>query len=448
MGRLVGKKSKSGPMTKSKWRLGLQAGWEVRGNELWLIPPSGGAYVPPAEDIYNALVERRPTEIWVPTSVDGLRASRYPLTPTLVIKENTEGVPSYSVSASSRGMALDIALHDLERGHTIADGVWYPIEPRANAEVSELLRGTGADIGPARSLKAFLAIRKAAATGGPVEDRMAGKVISPLVFAPQSGHEPVGINAKLYPYQLMGWRWLKFLLSEDLGGLLADEMGLGKTLQIIGALSDSGGAPLRPALIIAPGSLLENWRREIDKFAPHLNVLKHHGPLRTGRPAVLLDHDVVITSYDSAVGDNSLLNMVRWKVIILDEAQYIRNPNAQRTRAVKRLQRDAGLAVTGTPIENRLLDMWSIMDFVLPGYLGDAKSFETNFPDDVDSAAQLEPLVSPLMLRRRIADVAQDLPPRIDIPQMIELHKMKPLPTTLSETASMLNMALLQRWSL
>ena len=316
-------------------------------------------------------------------------------------------------------MELEIA--DLERGYRIADGVWHPVEPAASQEVLELLRSTGASIGPARSLRAFLAVRKAATEGCAVDDQMADDAISPLTFAPTADDIPTDVDAKLYPYQLAGWRWLKFLLAEGIGGLLADEMGLGKTLQVIAVLSDSGAGPLRPALVVAPGSLLENWRREIAKFAPHLRVLKHHGPMRTGRPAEMQAYDVVITSYDNAVGDNSLLNMIHWKVVILDEAQFIRNPNAQRTKAVKRLHRDAGLAMTGTPVENRLLDLWSIMDFVLPGYLGDAKTFETQFLDDMDGAARLEPLVSPLMLRRRVAEVAKDLPPRIDIPQVLEL---------------------------
>jgi SNF2 family DNA or RNA helicase len=285
------------------------------------------------------------------------------------------------------------------------------------------MRRTGIRPGPARSLKAFLAARRAAADGGLVEDRIGDKSIPPLVFAPAADDVPAGISVPLYCYQLSGWRWLKFLLSEGIGGLLADEMGLGKTLQIISALSDSGGESLSPALIIAPGSILENWRRELAKFAPHLKVLKHHGPLRTGRPAELEGYDAVITSYDGAVRDNSLLNMIHWAVVILDEAQFIRNPQAQRTKAVKRLRRTAGLAVTGTPVENRLLDLWSIMDFVLPGHLGDSKFFEAHFTDDVDSAARLEPLVSPLMLRRRITEVAQDLPARIDIPQVLELEE-------------------------
>ncbi|RON32022.1 DEAD/DEAH box helicase [Pseudomonas brassicacearum] len=397
------------------------ATWEIRGAELWLVDPAGNKRVPSVEEIYNALVERLPAEAWIATSVDGLGVSRYPLTPSLTIQGNNDGVPYYLISASTRGATLELVPEDLERGHTIIDGIWYPVDPVTNAEVLELLRSTGIAVGPARSLKAFLAIRKVAAAGGPVEDHIAEQSISPLVFAPVSDDLPTGVKAKLYDYQLAGWRWLKFLLAEGLGGLLADEMGLGKTLQIISVLSDSGGAPLRPALIIAPGSLLENWRREIDKFASHLKVLKHHGPHRTGRPAELQRYDVVITSYDTTIGDNSLFNMIRWRVVILDEAQFIRNPIAQRTLAVKRLKRDSGLAVTGTPVENRLLDIWSIMDFVLPGQLGDMKTFEAQFTNNVDSAAQLEPLVSPLMLRRRVADVAQDLPPRIDIPQVLEL---------------------------
>lgn len=320
-------------------------------------------------------------------------------------------------------ITMELEIADLERGYKLSAGVWHPVDPTVAQEVLELLGSTGASIGRARSLKTFLAIRRAGTAGGAVLDRTADEAINALVFAPPADDAPAGVHATLYSYQLAGWCWLKFLLAEGIGGLLADEMGLGKTLQVIAALSDSGAAPLRPALIIAPGSLLENWRREIAKFAPHLQVLKHHGSRRTGRPAELQRYDVVITSYDHAVGDNSLLNMIRWRVIVLDEAQFIRNPEAQRTKAVKRLQREVGLAMTGTPIENRLLDLWSIMDFVLPGHLGDVKTFEAQYPNDLNGAARLEPVVSPLMLRRRVADVAKDLPPRIDIPQVLEMDE-------------------------
>lgn len=399
-------------------------GWQVRGKELWLADEAGDARIPSADEIYNSLIEREPAAGWIPVSVQGLRPSRYPLAPRLAIEPGeAETLPHYRLAGSVQGISVPLEKTDLERGHIVVDNVWYPIEPSAGTEVLELLNRTGIELGQARSLRAFLALRKAASAGAPVEDRLGADALSAMAFVPPADQTPIGVEATLYPYQLAGWRWLRFLLSEGIGGLLADEMGLGKTLQVISVLSDSGGTQLKPALIVAPGSLLENWRREIAKFAPHLTVLKHHGALRTGRPADLLGYDVVITSYDTVVRDNSLLNMVEWAAVILDEAQFIRNPQAQRTRSVKHLRRIVGLAVTGTPVENRLLDMWSVMDFVLPGHLGDQRTFEATFSNDVDGAAHLEPLVSPLMLRRLVADVAQDLPPRIDIPQVLELEE-------------------------
>jgi SNF2 family DNA or RNA helicase len=398
------------------------AQWQIEGSALFLLE-DGIARHPSANEIYSILVEKNVGSQDIPTNIDGVRASGYPLLPVLKILDSGEGKPpEYSIVGTSRAAKVALDYVDLERGHTVSGGVWYPIEPESSAEILKVMSDAGVTLGQNGSLKAFLAVRKAAGKGLAVSDETADLKISPLAFAPAGQSTPAGVDATLYPYQLSGWRWLKFLLAEGVGGLLADEMGLGKTLQIISALSDSGGSPLKPALIIAPGSLLENWRREISKFAPHLKVLKHHGALRTGRPSDMSGYDVVVTSYDNAVRDNSLLNMVVWKVVVLDEAQFIRNPEAQRTRAVKRLRREAGLAVTGTPVENRLLDMWSIVDFVLPGHLGDAKSFEASFSDDVDGAAKLEPLVSPLMLRRRVAEVAQDLPSRIDIPQIVELE--------------------------
>jgi SNF2 family DNA or RNA helicase len=211
------------------------------------------------------------------------------------------------------------------------------------------------------------------------------------------------------------------MLSEGLGGLLADEMGLGKTLQVIAAIADPIKTLGTPILVIAPGSLLENWIREFRKFAPQLQTLKHHGFDRTGRPADLANFDVVVTSYDTVIRDNSLFMMITWAAIVCDEAQYIRNPESLRARSVKKLRRNAAIAVTGTPVENRLTDLWSIMDFILPDYLGTLEKFQKDYPDDYDGAARIEHVASPVMLRRRISEVAQDLPERIDIPQIVEL---------------------------
>src|SRR5437868_774035 len=195
--------------------------WQVRGSELVCVSADGTESVPTADEIYRALVEKRPTREGVPTSVDGLRVSRYPLTPALALDlPEGEKIPIYSITSECRGTLHELESADLERGHKVIDRVWYPLEPAISAEVQELMRRTGIRPGPARSLKAFLAARRAAADGGLVEDRIGDKIIPPLVFAPAADDVPTGIGVPLYCYQLSGWRWLKFLLSEGIGGLL------------------------------------------------------------------------------------------------------------------------------------------------------------------------------------------------------------------------------------
>jgi len=396
--------------------------WERRDRALFLVDAEGTEVHSTADDIYRALVERQPIEGMVEgRAPPGLKFSRYPLIPALVLELNEDGHPELTLRGQSRGTVEALSVVDLARGHVALGDTWYPIDAVVSSEIAELLKDASAALG-ACSLQTFLRMRTMAAADGPVEDLIGDRSVSPLAFTP-SGDDQPRVDARLYPYQLAGWRWLRFIRAEGLGGLLADEMGLGKTLQVIAAIRDPGADARGPCLIVAPGSLLENWRREFARFAPTLSTLKHHGHSRTGRPAELQEYDVVITSYENVVRDNSLLNMIEWDMVVLDEAQFIRNPDAQRTRAAKRLRRRVGIAVTGTPVENRLLDLWSIIDFVLPNQLGDRQSFEANVHDDVESASRLESEVSPFMLRRRLADVAQDLPERIDIPQVIDLSE-------------------------
>ena len=273
------------------------------------------------------------------------------------------------------------------------------------------------------SLRQYLALRRAEGSGDPVINELSDDLVLGL-SASQADAQPQGITASLYPYQLQGWRWLRFMLAEKAGGLLADEMGLGKTLQIICTLRNPGSdGSVDLALVIAPGSLLENWVREIAKFCPDLIAVKHHGRDRTGSPANLRAANVVITSYETAIRDISLLRMISWGVVVLDEAQNIRNPDTRRARIVKQLHREVSFAVTGTPVENQLRDLWSIMDFVLPGYLGELRDFDEQYGNGSSGASRLESVVSPLILRRRVTEVAQDLPPRIDIPEILELHE-------------------------
>ena len=229
---------------------------------------------------------------------------------------------------------------------------------------------------------------------------------------------PVTVNATLYPYQEDGYRWMDFMLKENFGCILGDEMGLGKTLQIITLITKHLALGKR-FLIVAPVTLLENWRREFEKFAPLVKVLVHHGSKRTGFYKNLLPYDVVVISYGTAITDSAMLNMLKWNLVVLDEAQNIKNPGASRTKAVKNLNRDVGIAVTGTPFENHITDLWSLMDFTAPGVLGSLAEFTQNFDDNFESAIKIEPVLSPLMVRRRVADVAKDLPERVDIPEVL-----------------------------
>ena len=228
---------------------------------------------------------------------------------------------------------------------------------------------------------------------------------------------PKGLQANLFTYQVKGLRWLEFMVGNQCGCLLGDEMGLGKTLQIIalfGALKEK--IENAHFLVICPVSLLENWKREIAKFYPSLKVNIHYGPKRTGDYRLLLNYDVNIMSYGNAITDSGLLTMVKWDALVIDEAQNIKNPIAKRTKAVKRIKCNVPIAITGTPFENHMTDIWSLVDYVLPGFLGSLHFFERAFSDDVASAVKLEKIISPLILRRRVADVAKELPNRMDIP--------------------------------
>lgn len=232
---------------------------------------------------------------------------------------------------------------------------------------------------------------------------------------------PAGIKAELYEYQKQGYSWIYNMVLAEQGCILGDEMGLGKTLQIITVLEQLKYFGKQLFLVIAPVSLLENWKRECNKFAPDLDVYIHHGAKRTGRASVLKVHDVIVISYNTAVSDLSMLKLIKWKCVILDEAQNIKNPFSERAKAVKSLGRRTSIAVTGTPFENHVIDIWSLVDFVSPGLLGDLATFKENVSDDVLGAEKIEPVLSPIMIRRLVRDVANDLPEKIIIPQPLEL---------------------------
>ncbi len=230
-----------------------------------------------------------------------------------------------------------------------------------------------------------------------------------------------GLSATLFPYQVRGVRWMWETISHTGGLILADEMGLGKTLQIIALLLMEPLKNDAPALIVCPTSLIANWVREIERFAAGITLMVHRGPNRAGVYRGLQKANVVITTYDTMVNDISIFSSFEWSWVICDEAQAIKTPDSNRRQAIATIPRRRAIPMTGTPVENTLLDLWSLADFAIPGLLGSRKEFEEVYPDSIDSAQALGRLTDPIILKRRVADVAGDLPERIDIDVPLEL---------------------------
>lgn len=230
-----------------------------------------------------------------------------------------------------------------------------------------------------------------------------------------------GLVADLFPYQARGIRWMHETAQRTRGLILADEMGLGKTLQVIGLLLLDPPPISSPALVVCPTSLIANWIREIEKFAPSLSVMVHRGPRRTGTFRGLQRANVVVTTYDTMVNDIAIFSAFEWSWVICDEAQAVKNPESNRRQAIVTIPRRNTVPMTGTPVENSLLDLWSLADFAIPGLLGTRSEFERAYPDNFDGAKSLSAVTDPIMLKRRVADVAGDLPERIDIDLPLEM---------------------------
>ncbi|MFT5407380.1 MAG: superfamily II DNA or RNA helicase [Verrucomicrobiales bacterium] len=240
---------------------------------------------------------------------------------------------------------------------------------------------------------------------------------------------PKGFLADLRPYQQHGFEWLQFLREQNLGGILADDMGLGKTIQTLCHLhheKQSGRANL-PCLIIAPKSVVPNWEKETRKFAPSLSVLTLEGPKRKRYYPVLQHADLVVTSYPVLLRDAEELLAQEFHYVVLDEAHTIKNATSQVTKIAYQINARHRLALSGTPIENHLGELWSLFHFLMPGYLGSELSFQQSYRIPIEkhrdeaSFKRLAKRVRPLMLRRTKTLVAKDLPEKTEIIQTIDL---------------------------
>jgi superfamily II DNA or RNA helicase len=240
---------------------------------------------------------------------------------------------------------------------------------------------------------------------------------------------PAGLLGTLRPYQQEGLNWLQFLREYELAGILADDMGLGKTVQALAHLliEKEAGRADRPSLVIAPTSLMTNWRQEAERFAPSLRTLVLHGLDRKQHFEQVAGHDLVFTTYALLPRDQDFLLQQQFHCVILDEAQYIKNPKTACAQIACRLAARHRLCLTGTPMENHLGELWSIFSFLLPGFLGEETRFSTLFRRPIEKGRSddrrklLARRVGPFILRRRKEEVVKELPPKTEIVQNVEL---------------------------
>jgi len=360
------------------------------------------------------------------------------LRPQLMVKGS--GIDWFTVSTEWEQEGLKLTPADLERLKTatgrfvkLPDAGWMELDTHAVEEAHETMADLGLD-----SLSAIpqkVGIEQGAALGEAAIKRFSETPEARLLRERLASFEgipdlqlPGGITADLRPYQKEGFNFLCHLTEMKLGGILADDMGLGKTLQTLAWLAwlrDRNGKQAKPALVICPASVLHNWRREAEKFTPHLKVLVlESGAARHNLRKQIPHYDLIVTNYALLRRDLEALQKFSFGVVVLDEAQFIKNPAAQVTQSVKQMKASQRLALTGTPLENRLLDLWSITDFVQPGYLGSQDHFHDTYEPRAEengdvttqriARRRLSAKLRPLMLRRLKQQVAKDLPDRIE----------------------------------
>jgi hypothetical protein len=260
---------------------------------------------------------------------------------------------------------------------------------------------------------------------GPLAD-LAARIAS-LGSAPEPVSPPAGLNATLRPYQQRGLAWLAGMCDSGLGGCLADDMGLGKTIQIIALHLHRRELKAGPTLVVCPASLLGTWEREIQRFAPEIGVRRFHGGGR--HLADLAVDEVVLVTYGVVLRDSERLAEVGWGLVVADEAQHVKNPFSRTARELRAIPAPARIALTGTPVENRLSELWAILDWTTPGLLGHLEAFTRRIARpvelyrDAEATARFAALVRPFLLRRKKTDpgIAPELPRKTETDQFVPL---------------------------
>ena len=362
--------------------------------------------------------------------VDGKKVNLLPALLELLERANGKPLAELAQTTSRKCLALPVG-----------DGLYLPLPvDRARAilrVLAELYDGTAPKgelrVPPIRA-GAILALDEAfAKNGGQVlitGDAGALRVAEDMAKPIAQVEQPSGVQATLRDYQIEGISWLQNLREREVGGILADDMGLGKTLQTIAhvMLEKEAGRLTKPALIIAPTSLVMNWQREFKKFAPEARVLVVHGSDRASAYDGIRDADVVVTSYPIVCRDEEKFAEWDFHLVILDEAQTIKNMKSRAHIACRSIVATHRLCLSGTPVENHLGELWSLLDFVNPGLLGDELHFNRFYRVPIerlrneDRLAALRELVAPYILRRNKRDVAKELPKKTEVMRPVELY--------------------------
>lgn len=333
-----------------------------------------------------------------------------PITVFVWIRNDDEAGLSVSAAITLNGQAQVIP--ELTEDHVLAVNVWHPLDAISLNAARSCFQRLEAD---ATSLARYVDIYRGLSSTLRIRDDVD---IDQLRQSRSSGDQLLRFRATLYPYQQAGYRWLSEAAEAGLGCVLADEMGLGKTIQVIALLEERCSRGFAPSLVIAPVTLLENWKRELHRFAPALRINVHQGKSRARYGAAFSAVDVVLAGYDTAVRDMGVFLANSWDIMVMDEAQNVKNPDTLRAQSLRELPRNATIMMTGTPIENSTTDLWSLTDFAVSGYLGDREHFADALSERPQLLAQV---IKPVLLRRELADVASDLPERIDSDTIIEM---------------------------
>ncbi|AKT40173.1 uncharacterized protein CMC5_043260 [Chondromyces crocatus] len=359
--------------------------------------------------------------------------------PIAVFAKVTSGIDWLNVKLSFESEGIGVDREELRRCLAqgkryvrLEDGSFAPFDPEAirtmlDREIELLTAaGKGGRIPLAQAGRVHELLQHTSGTSVSAGARELFQKLSSLEEI-GSTKKPRALKATLRPYQEAGLSWLKFIHDIGSGGVLADDMGLGKTVQTIALLLavKQETKHLR-ALIVAPTSVVTNWERELERFAPSTSVALWHGADRKEQIDAVKEAEVVITSYALLRRDEDFLAKQDFDYAILDEAQHIKNPLSATAAAAKRLKAKRRLALTGTPIENRLSEIWSIFDFVSPGLLGPLDKFEQRFSRPIEAgdykvAQRLRAVIHPFILRRTKAEVAGDLPEKIETDQICDL---------------------------